>query len=191
MANEKKSGKKSASKKQPNNSKLSVKDKNYNLVKIKSSSLNVITISIIVVLILIVILGYIIYYLNSLKSCDCFIENNEKNKANIDYLIIIESLGLAINIIILINLISTYIAVNKIKSGGGNTTFILTYIILTVVNLLIYGYFVYNIYLLSKNIDPSCECAVNPVRYLLYIQGIFTFISLIMSVLGIFFVLRK
>lgn len=187
MVKGKKSGKKSASKKLPNGLKnLDIKNKNYNLVKIKSSALNIISICIIINIIVSVIMGYIVYYLNSLKSCDCFIENNNKNKANLDYLIIIESIILAMTIICLIQFITMYNDVDKIKSGGGNTGNILITIIFSIILLIINGYFIYNVYLLSKSIDPSCECAHKSIRYILYVQSIFMFIYLILVILGIF-----
>lgn len=186
MVKGKKSQKKSASKKLPNGLKnLDIKNKNYNLVKIKSSALNVISISIIIILIITLFLCYIVYYLNSLKSCDCFIENNEKNKVNLDYLIIIECIIIAMNFIFVMNLISQYISLDKIKSGGVNTS-ILYSIIYAAISLIINGYFIYNVYLLSKNIDPSCECASKSIRYILYAQSIFMFIYLLLIILGIF-----
>ena len=81
--------------------------------------------------------------------------------------------------------------INKIKSGGGNVNAILTYSILALINLLVYGFFVYNVFLLSKNIDPTCECTQNPIRYLLYIQAIFTSISILLSIIGIFYIVKK
>lgn len=192
MVKEKKSGKKSASKKIPNSlKKLDIKNKNYNLVKIKSSVLNIISISIVIVLIVILILSYILYYLYNLKSCDCFIKKNEQNNTNLDYLIIIQSIIIAISIIILINLITAYTEVDKIKSGGGKTSIILTSIIGAVINILITGYFVYNVYLLSKNIDPSCECAHKSIRYILYIESIFMLIFILLTILGIFLILKN
>ena len=192
MVKGKKSGKKSASKKLPNSLKnLNLKNKNYNLVKIKSSALNLISICIVITLIITLILGYIVYYLYNLKSCDCFINNNEENKTNIDYLIIIECIILAMNIIFLIGFIRIYNEVDKIKSGGGKNSDILISIIISIINILIIGYFVYNVYLLSKNIDPTCECAHKAIRYILYIESIFMLMFIILSILGIFFVLKK
>lgn len=186
MAKTKKSGKKASK-----GLNLDLKNKDYNLVKIKSTSLNIISITIIIEILLILLLGYIIYYLNNLKNCNCFIENNEENKANVDYLIIIESIGIAVNIIILLRSISLYMDINKIKSGGGNVNAILTYSIAALINLLVYGFFVYNVFLLSKNIDPTCECTQNPIRYILYLQAIFTSISILVSIIGIFYIVKK
>lgn len=192
MVKGKKSEKKSASKKLPNSLKnLNIKNKNYNLVKIKSSALNIVSICIVINIIVSIIMGYIVYYLNSLKSCDCFIKNNEQNKTNLDYLIIIQSIILAINIIFFIQFIRIYNEFDKIKSGGGKTSDVLISIIFSIINILIIGYFVYNVYLLSKNIDPSCECAHKSIRYVLYIQSIFMSIFILLTILGIFFILKK
>ena len=188
MVKTKKSGKKPASKSKTNLDNLNLKNKDYNLIKVKSSYLNVISISILLTVVFIVVLGYIIYYLNSLRNCDCFQKKNDTNVSNIDYLIIIESLGVAMNVILLINLISLYMEVNKIKSGGSKVNRYLTIIIFILVNLIVYGFFVYNVFRLSQNVDSSCECALHPIRYLLYLQALVIFVSLVFMVIGFFLI---
>lgn len=190
MVKTKKSGKKPGSKSKKNLDNLNLKDKDYNLIKVKSNYLSIIGISIFSTLILILLLGYIIYYLNNLRKCKCFQDENNSNVSNIDYIIIIEALGLAINIIILINLISLYISVDKIKSGGssyGLNTKISLYIII-LLYLIVYGFFVYNVFKLSQNIKSDCLCSNHPVRYLLYIQAFITFIYLVLLSFGLFII---
>ena len=81
-----------------------VGDKNYNLIKVKSNYLNLLSASIFITALFIFFLGYIVYYLNNLKKCRCFQEENSINKSNIEYLIIIEAVTIAMNVIVLINL---------------------------------------------------------------------------------------
>lgn len=168
---------------------LNIKNKNYNLIKVKTSYLSLISASIFTTLILILLLGYIIFYLNNLRSCQCFQDENNKNVSNIDYLIIIEALSLAMNIIILINLLSLYLSVDKIKSGGAysfNTK--LSLYIGILVYIIVYGFFVYNVFKLSENVKYDCVCSSHPIRYLLYIQAFITFIYLILLSFGLFII---
>lgn len=187
-------GKKDVKKSKPSKKKdigleLNIKNKNYNLVKVKKNYLNTISLTIFVMVILVILIGYIIYYLNDLKSCQCFQDSNENNVANLDYLIIIESLGLAMNIIIIINLVSLYMQINKIKSGGAYSyTTLLSLYVGIILYLIIYGFFVYNVFLLSQNVKSDCECALHPIRYLLYIQAAIILFYLILMVFGIFLI---
>lgn len=182
-------GKKSKPSKKDNGLEINIKNKNYNLVKVKKNYLNAISLTIFIMVILVVLIGYIIYYLNNLKSCQCFQDSNQNNASNLDYLIIIESLGLAMNIIIIINLISLYMQINKIKSGGAYSyTTLLSLYIGIVLYLIIYGFFVYNVFILSQNVKSDCECALHPIRYLLYIQAAIILFYLILMVFGIFLI---
>ena len=168
---------------------LNSKNKNYNLIKVKTSYLSLISASIFTTLILILFLIYIIFYLNNLKNCQCFQDENIKNVSNIDYLIIIEALSLAMNIIILINLISLYLSVDKIKSGGSYSFDTkLSLFIGILVYIIVYGFFVYNVFKLSENVKYDCVCSTNPIRYLLYIQAFITFIYLILLSFGLFII---
>ena len=189
MAKDKKLAKKSKPKpKSNNNLNLNLKDKNYNLIKVKYNYLNTIGISIFLNIIITIFTVYVIIYLNNLKNCDCFKKINDKNNANIDYLLIIESLNLAMLIILLINLVSLYMAVDKIKSGGYSIKAKLTlYITLTIYSI-IYGFFIYNVYKLSQNIDDKCACTLNPARYLLYVESFLILVYLILSLLGLFLI---
>ena len=164
-----------------------INDKNYNLIKVKSNYLNLLSFSIFFTAIIIFLIGYIIYYLNNLKKCRCFQEENNNN-VNIDYLIIIEALGIAWNVIILINLISYYMSINKLKSGGYSTKTKIYLYIAIIVYLMIYGFFVHNVFKLSQNVNEDCLCTQHPVRYLLYFQALIIFIFLILMIFGLFLI---
>ena len=128
-------------------------------------------------------MGYIVYYLNSLKSCNCYLENEVK-RANLDYLIVIEAISLAFNVITLIYIISLLIRLNSFEGGNKNSTSRYFAIVFYLLYLFVYGYFVYNVYLIADNVDfrddNNCDCSKNPIRYLLYAQGILVFVNLLM-----------
>jgi hypothetical protein len=114
----------------------------------------------------------IIYYLNKLKGCTCYQEKNKKNYSNITYLIVIESIILAINIIYFIIFCGSIYFLNKIKKGGAGKNNTLIYIAL-LLYIILYSYFVYNVYKIYQNVSSDCECTQNWLRYLLYIQTVF------------------
>jgi len=183
-----KTGKKTKGVSKKSNNNIDLKNKDYNLVKVKSNYSDVIGITILITIILIIMMGYIIYYLNNLKKCDCFKKENVENTVSIDYLIIIEAIGLTMNVIILINLITLYMSVNKIKSGGASYHQKLFIYLILSLYVLIYGLFVYNVYKLSQNVKEDCLCATHPVRFLLYIQAFLVFVYLVLLVLGLFLI---
>lgn len=177
--------KKSPSKKMNN---IEISNKNYNLIKVKSNYLNLLSISIFITALFIFFIGYLMHYLNDLRKCKCFQEENAINKSNIEYLLIIETVTIALNIIILINLINMYMSIDKLKSGGYSTKTKLSIYIGVLIYLIIYGFFVYNVYKLSQNVNEECECTLNPVRYLLYFQATIILIYLIFLVSGVFLI---
>lgn len=157
--------------------------KKYNLNKAKSNVRSFLIITLIFNIIMVIFFSSIIYYLNSLKSCNCYLENQVK-KANLNYLIIIEAISLAFNVITVIYLVSLLIRLNNFEGGNKNSGSKYFAIVFFLIYLFIYGYFVYNVYLIADNIDFSdvnnCDCSKNPIRYLLYAQGILVFVNLIM-----------
>ena len=165
-----------------------VGDKNYNLIKVKSNYLNLLSASIFITALFIFFLGYIVYYLNNLKKCRCFQEENSMNKSNIEYLIIIEAVTIAMNVIVLINLLSIYMNVDKLKSGGYSGKTKLFIYIGVLIYLTVYGFFVHNVYKLSQSVDEDCLCSQDPIRYLLYFQAILILIYLIFMILGVFLI---
>lgn len=135
-------------------------------------------IALIVNIIFIIYLSSIIYYLNKLKECQCFLDKNKSNYSNINYLIIIESILLAFQIILLLSIIYAIYMINNSKIGGGKNTMISAYIMFLIL-FLIYGAFVYYVFKLSENISDDCSCSKNWLRYLLYIQTFFITLSLV------------
>jgi hypothetical protein len=173
--------KKSSSKKiksKPNLNDIS-KFTNINIVK------NGVYMLLVINLIVIIYVSSIINYLNNLKMCKCFQDKNNENFSSINYLIIIESIILTINIILFLFNLMIISTLNKAKYGGGNNNNIATYISLAIM-LLIYGYFIYYVYKLYQNIDENCECSKSWIRYLLYIQAIILLIQIIITISSLF-----
>ena len=135
-------------------------------------------ITLIVNIIIIIYLSSIIYYLNKLKECQCFLDKNKSNYSNINYLIIIESILLAFQIIAFLSIVYTIYMINNSKIGGGRETMISSYIIFSII-FLIYCFFVYYVFKLSENISDDCSCSKSWLRYLLYIQTFFIILSLV------------
>ena len=118
----------------------------------------------------IIYISSIIYYLNQLKNCNCIEEKNKSNYTNINYLIIIESIILALNILYSLFMIILLYRIKGSKSGGAYNQPISNYITFGIL-LVIYGYFIYYVYKLRQNIQ-DCSCGNSWLRYLLYIQVI-------------------
>lgn len=170
---------------------INLKNRDYDLLKLKSSYQSVLMISILISILIIIMICYVINYLLKLKKCYCFDNENNDTKVNIEFLLIMHIIFLAINLIILINLISYYFSIDKIKVSGGsiiNKNKIIGMIIILLYTL-VYGFFIYNIYKLSNNIKKDCECSRNPIRFLLYIEAFLLLIHLVITLyLGIFFI---
>lgn len=182
---QKKSTKKSVKKTDKNKQVDNFINKNYDLLKVKNSYLNVLGFSIFLLIVVIIIMAYIIYYLNQLKTCSCFQDENEINKTNLDYLIVLEAVGIGLNIIMVIQLIALYISLMSMKGGGNSSTLKLSILIIMFLYIIIYGYFVYFVYKLSQNIKYDCICAQSPIRFLLYFQAFLIFIYLLFIVVGL------
>lgn len=129
--------------------------------------------------------GSIIFYLNKLKDCPCFQYKNETNYTNLTYLIIIESILLAFSIIITLVVIGLISATYSLKSGGAKG-FINYVFIGLILQILIYGYFIYYVYKLYENVDKDCECTQSWLRYLLYIQSGFMLLAVLGHIISIF-----
>ena len=121
---------------------------------------------------LVLLTSIILYYLIILLKCKCY--------TNTLYLIIIETIILIFSISYIL-----FSKFRKIKGGGEiNTSFILLLllhpiIIFTIIMNIITGFFIYNVYELSKNVGKDCKCSNEWIRYLLYFQAIIMVISLI------------
>jgi len=134
--------------------------------------------TLIINIIFIIYISSIIYYLNKLKDCQCFLDKNKSNYSNINYLIIIESILLAFQIIAFLSIVYIIYIINNSKIGGGKETMITAYIIFLIL-FLIYGFFIYYVFKLSENISDDCSCSKSWLRYLLYIQTFFILLSLV------------
>jgi hypothetical protein len=132
----------------------------------------------------------IIYYLNTLKDCSCYKEENKTNYSNITYLIVIESFILTMFIIGLIGSIFIIYYMNNVKNipimtGGKQSslyTFLIILLLFSLIGCGIQIYFIYNVYKLSENVNNECICTKSWLRYLLYIQTIIITFGLLMSV---------
>ena len=127
----------------------------------------------------------IIYYLNQLQECTCYQDKNKANYANITYLIVIESMILAVNIIYLIVLGVSIFFINKLKHGGSEMNNAFIYITL-LINVILYSYFVYYVYKIYENVSEDCLCTQNWLRYLLYIQTTFMAFFIIIMLYNLF-----
>ena len=81
---------------------------------------------------------------------------------------------------------------NGKMKGGANSTYMslmLLPIIIAIIMTVVYGYFIYYVYELSKNINKECECSDEWIRYLLYFQSVIMALGLVMiySIIGIGF----
>ena len=169
-----------------NNLKLNNDNRLYNLNTVKSEVNNFLIILIVFTIIYILYLSFIIYYINQLKTCACF-KTDKTNRINLQFLIIIESIKLAFQIVILLYILSLIVKVKKFSGGNlkSNNNSIVRYIYL-VLYLLISGYFIYYVYLISKNIKEDCKCSNSSLRYLLYLQTFIMLFNLILIFSGIF-----
>ena len=157
----------------------------YNFNTIKSASHSLFTTILILTIISILFLSFILNYLNELKKCACF-QNDEAKKINLNYLIIIEAIMLFFQIVMFLFILSMIIKLKNFSGGSENDGSLIFMYIFIVLYFLIYGYFVYYVYLLSENIKDDCECSKSPIRYLLYIQAFFIALNLFMVLFGLF-----
>jgi hypothetical protein len=136
-------------------------------------------------IILVIYTSSMIYYLNKLKDCECYKLKNKNNYSNLSYLITIEAIILAVNLLTAIMCIFVISMTSGIKSGGAKDDIIPFYISI-ILMLIISIYFVYYVYKLYENVDPDCPCTQSPLRYLLYIQAILTIINIIILLFNLF-----
>ncbi len=168
---------KSSSSKSGKSKKLSEKS----MVKIvKNLDMSPIYTMFVINIIVIAYISGIIHYLNKLQSCDCYKDKNDENYSNLTYMVIIEAIFLTLYIVGTVTIIISIFAIKNIKQSGSGKENMTTYLIVTlIVNLLITIYFVYNVYKLSENIDPACDCTKDWLRYLLYIQAFIMTIGIV------------
>jgi hypothetical protein len=179
-----------------NNKKINrLKEKMQNIKKIDMNASNMILYSLLVFnIIIIVFISSIISYLRNLNECSCYKELNKQNYSNITYLLVIESIILAINIIYVITIVSLIMQKrnisNIIKNSYStiNTTKpnLTTYYVVYFIMLIIYLYFIYYVYKLHQNVKEECQCTENWFRYLLYIQAFLVLFNIVFGIVGMF-----
>jgi hypothetical protein len=138
--------------------------------EISQNKVNTLYYSLFVYVIAILWIVGIIKYLRELEKCDCFLEKNVENNANLKYLIYVEYFILALNIISVLSCV--YLLAMSNQKGGMDVQRMKMYLILYLaVYIGIFGYFVYSFYKLQQNVDAACACASSSMRFLLYIQA--------------------
>ena len=176
--------------KNKNNTKLMNNMNNMNIMKynfnnIKSATNSFFMTMLIFTIISVLYLSFILYYLNELKTCDCF-QNDEAKKINLNYLIIIESIMLFFQIVMFLYILSLIVKLRNFSGGNKNDGVSIFMYIYLVLYFLVYGYFIYYVYLISENIKDDCECSSSSIRYLLYFQTFFIALNLFMTLFGLF-----
>lgn len=116
------------------------------------------------------ILVQVYQYLESLKSCVCFHENN-KYKINIDMLQFYQILEI-FSLFIFIFFITMY-KTKTLKGGASNIGIKFFALISTLILLFISGYVSVYSFLLYAMSKKDCLCANQWQKYFIYIQGIF------------------
>ena len=129
-------------------------------------------------------------YLDDLKECSCFIENQHPDyKVNIDFLKFYQILEI-ITLFIFIVFISMY--KSKIFRGGGKDGMRFFVILSTLVFLFITGYVSYSSILLYFMSKKDCMCVNKWQKYIVYIQGTFNtiyFLRILFTFLFVFLIL--
>lgn len=129
-------------------------------------------------------------YLDDLKDCSCFIENQHPDyKVNIDFLKFYQILEI-ITLFIFIVFISMY--KSKIFRGGGKDGMRFFVILSTLVFLFITGYVSYSSILLYFMSKKDCMCVNKWQKYIIYIQGTFNtiyFLRILFTLLFVFLLL--
>ena len=138
--------------------------------EISQNKVNTLYYSLFVYVIAILWIVGIIKYLRELEKCDCFLEKNVENNANLKYLIYVEYFILALYIILVLSCFYL-LAISNQKGGMDIQTMKMYLIIYLAIYIGIFGYFVYSFYKLQQNVDAACACASSSMRFLLYIQA--------------------
>ena len=138
--------------------------------EISKNKVNTLYYSLFVYIISILWIVGIIKYLRELEKCDCFLQKNVQNNANLKYLIYVEYFILALNIISVLSCV--YLLLMSNQKGGMDIKKMKMYLILYLaIYIGVFGYFVYSFYKLQQNVDAACACASSSMRFLLYIQA--------------------
>ena len=152
--------------------------------EISQNKVNTLYYSLFVYIIAILWIVGIIKYLRELEKCDCFLEKNVENNANLKYLIYVEYFILALNIISVLSCV--YLLAMSNQKGGMDIQRMKMYLILYLaIYIGVFGYFVYSFYKLQQNVDAACACASSSMRFLLYIQAFLMAIGVFGAVLNL------
>jgi hypothetical protein len=153
--------------------------------EISKNNINTLYYSLFIYVIVVLWISGIIKYLKELEKCDCFLEKNVVNHANLKYLIFVEYVLLALNVLSVLSIIYL-LAISGQKGGSMNISNIKMYVMLYLaIYISIFGYFVYSFYKLQQNIDASCACASSSFRFLLYIQAFLMAIGVLGAIINL------
>jgi hypothetical protein len=152
--------------------------------EISQNKVNTLYYSLFVYVIVILWVVGIIKYLRELEKCDCFLEKNVENNANLKYLIYVEYFILALNVISVLSCV--YLLIMSNQKGGMDIQRMKMYLMLYLaIYIGIFGYFIYSFYKLQQNVDAACACASSSMRFLLYIQALFMAMGLFGAILNL------
>ena len=144
------------------------------------------TIQIILSIISLCILISVYHYLDDLKDCSCFIENqNPKYKINIDFLKFYQILEI-VTLFIFILFITMY--KSKWMKGGNRPGMKFFLILSTLVFLVISGYVSFLSIMMFFISKKDCECVNKWQKYIIYIQGTFNSIYFLRILFSFVFV---
>ena len=153
--------------------------------EISQNKVNTLYYSLFIYVIAILWIVGIIKYLRELEKCECFLKKNAENNANLKYLIYVEYVILALNVISVLSCV--YLLIMSNQKGGMDIYRMKMYLtIYLLIYIGIFGYFVYSFYKLQQNIDAACACASSSMRFLLYIQAFFMAIGVFGAILNLF-----
>jgi hypothetical protein len=128
-------------------------------------------------------------YLDDLKSCACFVENQHpKYRINIDFLQMYQILEI-LSLFVFIAFITMY--KNKLLKGGAltNNSGIKFFVLLSILLFMfISGYVSYYSILLFLTSKKDCVCANQWQKYIIYIQGTFNTIYVLRICFALVFI---
>ena len=134
-----------------------------------------------------IILISVYTYLNQIKGCDCFIENqNKKYKVDVEFLKFYQILEI-ISLFIFVVMVTIY--KNNLFKGGNNTGMKFFLSLSMLILLFITGYMSYNSLIFYLTSKKNCKCVNQYQKYFIYLQGIFNSIYFLRLVYLLSFVL--
>ena len=126
-------------------------------------------------------------YLNQIKGCDCFIQNqHSKYNVNVEFLKFYQILEI-ITLMVFVIMITIY--KNDIFKGGNKLGVKFFVSLSMLVLLFISGYMSYNSLIFYLTSKKDCKCVNQYQKYIIYIQGIFNSIYFLRLLYLLVFVL--